>query len=85
MGFFALAGAAMPLPPAQAEALYDLTLEDERAPTSNDRAGDTSGALLRPSLRMLVTPGLEPRLDRALQKARDESPAPASNADQTSA
>lgn len=79
MGLFAQAGAAMPLPPAQAEAIYDLSLDDERIDDEDvdavltGRSSEEVSAAIRQSALKMVTSELEARPDRALQTVLVES------------
>jgi hypothetical protein len=72
MGQFSHSTAAMPLPPAQAEALYDLTLEIDDKCISKSEDFD---AIMKSLPKAMPVP--------VRQTAPDENPAPRSNGSQT--
>ena len=57
MGLLAQAGAAMPLPPAQAEAIYDLSLDVERDEILSSCSTDGADESVRQSRWVLVGSG----------------------------
>jgi len=88
MGLFAQAGTAMPLPPAQAEAIYDLSLDEER--TDNrvdamlaDESTDEVSAAIRKSSLVMVTSAQEARRDREPQTVPGGNPELPSNGGHT--
>jgi hypothetical protein len=80
MGLFAQAGAAMPLPPAQAEAIYDLSLDGERIDDVDvdkiltDLSTDEVSAAIRQSALKMVKNEQGAMLDREHQTVLVESP-----------
>ncbi len=82
MGVFAQATAALPLPPAQAEAMYDLLLDDENIEDGeddkylSDRDPDRTKTGVRHSVLTIITNEREARPDRELQTVLVENPEP---------